>query len=66
MGLRWSTLLILLLSCMKLIQMSIRSGFALQTYMLGRGALRDFSDDPTKSTEGLLEAIQMAWIDEAR
>lgn len=28
--------------------------------------LPDFSDDPTKSTEGLLEAIQMAWIDEAR
>jgi FeS assembly protein IscX len=50
---------------MKLIQMSIRSGFALQTYMLGC-ALPDFSDDPTKSTEGLLEAIQMAWIDEAR
>lgn len=29
-------------------------------------ALPDFEDDPTKSTEGLLEAIQMAWIDEAR
>ncbi|CAG2157835.1 unnamed protein product [Oppiella nova] len=28
-------------------------------------ALPEFSDDPTKSTEGLLEAIQMAWIDEA-
>ncbi|MFV5465011.1 Fe-S cluster assembly protein IscX, partial [Acinetobacter sp. 207] len=23
-------------------------------------------DDPEKSTEGILEAIQMAWIDEAR
>ena len=29
-------------------------------------ALPDFSDDPSKSTEGLLEAIQMAWIDEVR
>jgi len=29
-------------------------------------ALPDFEDDPNKSTEGLLEAIQMAWIDEAR
>jgi FeS assembly protein IscX len=28
-------------------------------------ALPDFSDNPDKSTEGLLEAIQMAWIDEA-
>lgn len=28
-------------------------------------ALDDFSDDPEKSSEGLLEAIQMAWIDEA-
>ena len=27
--------------------------------------LPDFNDDPQKSTEGLLEAIQMAWIDEA-
>ena len=26
----------------------------------------DFKDDPEKSTEGILEAIQMAWIDEAR
>jgi FeS assembly protein IscX len=25
-------------------------------------ALPDFSDDPNKSTEGLLEAIQMAWL----
>ena len=23
-------------------------------------------DDPNKSTEGLLEAIQMAWLDEVR
>ncbi|MFI7862044.1 Fe-S cluster assembly protein IscX, partial [Acinetobacter baumannii] len=29
-------------------------------------ALPDFSDDPNKSTEGLLEAIQMAWLDEVR
>jgi FeS assembly protein IscX len=29
-------------------------------------ALDNFSDDPQQSTEGLLEAIQMAWIDEAR
>jgi FeS assembly protein IscX len=28
-------------------------------------ALPDFEDNPEKSTEGLLEAIQMAWIDEA-
>jgi FeS assembly protein IscX len=26
--------------------------------------LPDFGDDPTKSTEGKLEAIQMAWLDE--
>ena len=26
--------------------------------------LPDFGDDPTKSTEGKLEAIQMAWYDE--
>lgn len=26
--------------------------------------LPDFGDDPEKSTEGLLEAIQMAWLDE--
>jgi FeS assembly protein IscX len=29
-------------------------------------ALADFEDDPEKSSEGLLEAIQMAWIDEVR
>ena len=29
-------------------------------------ALPEFEDEPTKSTEGILEAIQMAWIDEAR
>lgn len=29
-------------------------------------ALPDFKDDPEKSTEGILEAIQMAWIDEVR
>ena len=29
-------------------------------------ALPEFEDDPEKSTEGILEAIQMAWIDEAR
>lgn len=27
-------------------------------------ALPDFADDPTRSNEGILEAIQMAWIDE--
>jgi FeS assembly protein IscX len=27
-------------------------------------ALDGFSDDPTKSTEGKLEAIQMAWYEE--
>ena len=26
--------------------------------------LEDFDDDPMKSTEGKLEAIQMAWIEE--
>jgi FeS assembly protein IscX len=26
--------------------------------------LPDFGDDPSKSTEGKLEAIQMAWLDE--
>lgn len=26
--------------------------------------LEDFDDDPAKSTEGNLEAIQMAWLDE--
>lgn len=26
--------------------------------------LEDFEDDPQKSSEGILEAIQMAWIDE--
>ena len=29
-------------------------------------ALDDFSDAPDKSNEKILEAIQMAWIDEAR
>lgn len=27
-------------------------------------ALPDFGDDPSKSTEGKLEAIQMAWYEE--
>ncbi|MBL8518859.1 MAG: Fe-S cluster assembly protein IscX [Betaproteobacteria bacterium] len=27
--------------------------------------LEDFSDDPARSGEKILEAIQMAWIDEA-
>ena len=27
-------------------------------------ALPDFADDPDKSSEKILEAIQMAWIDE--
>ncbi len=27
-------------------------------------ALEGFSDDPAKSSEKILEAIQMAWIDE--
>ncbi len=26
--------------------------------------LQGFADDPTRSSEGILEAIQMAWIDE--
>ncbi len=26
--------------------------------------LGDFDDDPDKSNEGILEAIQMAWLDE--
>ncbi len=26
--------------------------------------LQDFADDPAASTEGKLEAIQMAWLDE--
>lgn len=29
-------------------------------------ALDEFDDDPAASTEGLLEAIQMAWLDYAR
>ncbi len=28
--------------------------------------LEGFSDDPSRSGEKILEAIQMAWIDEAR
>ena len=28
--------------------------------------LEDFNDDPAKSTEGKLEAIQMAWYEEYR
>jgi len=28
------------------------------------GELEDFGDDPAASTEGKLEAIQMAWYDE--
>jgi FeS assembly protein IscX len=28
-------------------------------------ALDDFDDDPNRSSEKILEAIQMAWIDEA-
>jgi len=28
-------------------------------------ALDDFDDDPEKSNERILEAIQMAWIDES-
>ncbi|WP_338845235.1 Fe-S cluster assembly protein IscX [Massilia sp. W12] len=28
--------------------------------------LEEFSDDPQRSGEKILEAIQMAWIDEAR
>ena len=28
-------------------------------------ALQEFSDDPKRSGEKILEAIQMAWIDEA-
>ena len=27
--------------------------------------LPDFTDDPNRSNEGILEGIQMAWIDEA-
>jgi FeS assembly protein IscX len=29
-------------------------------------ALEDFADDPQRSNEHILEAILMAWIDEAR
>ncbi len=29
-------------------------------------ALPDFADDPAKSTEGKLEAIQMAWMEESK
>lgn len=29
-------------------------------------ALENFDDDPKASTEGKLEAIQMAWLEEAR
>jgi len=29
-------------------------------------SLPDFSDDPKKSNEGILEAIQMAWYEEYR
>lgn len=28
--------------------------------------LEDFSDDPKASSEGILEAIQMAWVQEVR
>lgn len=28
-------------------------------------ALPEFDDDPEKSSEAILEAIQMAWLDEA-
>ena len=28
--------------------------------------LEDFSDDPKGSNEGILEAIQMAWVEEVR
>jgi FeS assembly protein IscX len=28
--------------------------------------LEDFDDEPSRSGESILEAIQMAWIDEAR
>lgn len=28
--------------------------------------LEDFSDDPKASNEGILEAIQMAWVEEVR
>ena len=28
--------------------------------------LKDFTDDPKKSNEGILEAIQMAWYEEHR
>jgi FeS assembly protein IscX len=28
--------------------------------------LEDFADDPNRSGEKILEAIQMAWIDEAK
>jgi FeS assembly protein IscX len=29
-------------------------------------ALPDFADDPAKSNEGILEAIQMAWVEESK
>lgn len=28
--------------------------------------LPDFADDPAKSNEGILEAIQMAWVEESK
>lgn len=34
----------------------------LREWVLG---LEDFNDDPNKSGEKILEAIQLAWIDEA-
>jgi FeS assembly protein IscX len=29
-------------------------------------SLKDFSDDPAKSSEGILEAIQMAWLENSQ
>ena len=65
MGLRWTIRLILPLNCQKHPEVDpqwIRFT-DLHAWVC---ALPDFSDDPNKSTEGLLEAIQMAWLDEVR
>jgi len=42
---------------------SIRARSALQTCTVGVRTAR-FSDDPARSGEKILEAIQMAWMDE--
>ena len=44
---------------------STRARSALPTSMRWVCALPGFADDPARSGEKILEAIQMAWIDEA-